>query len=86
MEETFKVKAFVGPRGLIEPHEFGPCLDFAQKVRVDRKLSSFGGLTPKVFANSSPGFPTLGKGALNIFFTLKELKNRMELLQSNEWR
>ena len=39
-------------------------------------------LTPKEFANFSPGFPTLGNKAVKILFTLKELRNRMELFQS----
>jgi hypothetical protein len=38
-------------------------------------------LTPKEFANFSPGFPTLGNKAVKIFFTLKELRNRIELFQ-----
>jgi hypothetical protein len=39
-------------------------------------------LTPKEFANFSPGFRTLGNKAVKILFTLKELGNRMELFQS----
>ena len=39
-------------------------------------------LTPKELANFSPGFPTLGNKAVKILFTLKELRNRMELFQS----
>ena len=37
-------------------------------------------LTPKEFANFSPGFPTLGNKAVKILSTLKELRNRMKLL------
>ena len=39
-------------------------------------------LTPKEFANFSPGFPTLGNKAVKILLTLKELRNRLELFQS----
>ena len=57
---------------------------FASKVLVYAVLKepvSF--LTPKEFANFSPGFPTLGKlDDIKILFTLKELSHRLKLFQS----
>jgi hypothetical protein len=58
---------------------------FAQKVLVqstsqDSELNS----TPQEFANFSPGFLPWGTSRLTSSFTLKELRNRMELFQSYE--
>ena len=54
----------------------------AQKVQGSQDLEL--NTTPEEFANFSPGFPTLGNKSVNILFTLKELRNRVELFQSKE--
>jgi hypothetical protein len=50
-------------------NEFGVRRGFASKVLKQAVIKGLGiRLTPKEFANSSPGFPTLGAWLVNILF------------------